>query len=197
MFLSIFLCGISCKKNSEPPKKFGSCNVSMELKEWGLYSVGSYWIYKDSITGIFDSVYVESVISSRWRRNTKDSIISEEQIKVNLGSTNGFSNYTLDSHGGIIGENNAMVFNLDTVIPLYSQIRDNFNISLLNVLGQNYSQVRYLYIFQQNSANSSAYIITEKNYMKKYVGIIKRLANQNITGGFNQNLELVRYNVSQ
>ena len=135
----IGLLEMSCNKKVEPFKKYGEINVSDELKEWGLYNIGSYWIYKDSITGIFDSVFVESVVSSHWRRNKGDSIILEEQIKVKLGSNKGFSSYTLDSHGGIIGENNAVVFNLDTVIPQYSQIKANVNLAYLNVLGNNYT----------------------------------------------------------
>jgi hypothetical protein len=179
------------------PKEFGRATVSQELKEWGLFNVGSYWIYKDSLTGVSDSVYVVSVANISRKHFTSDSIISEEVIKVNFGSTHGFSNYTLEPFGIIRGQSDVIVFRLDTVIQPYSPIKTNKTLSTVNLLGNNYNQVRYLDFFEYKTLQSSGYVLTEKNYLKRNVGVIKRMARLTYTGGFNQNLELLRYHIVQ
>ena len=46
-----------------PAKPYRTVFVSDSLKGYGQFKVGSYWIFRDSITSLTDSVYVNSITS--------------------------------------------------------------------------------------------------------------------------------------
>lgn len=182
---------------SNPPKPYRTEYISKELREWAVFNVGSYWIYNDSINGIIDSVYVSSIDSTFYRYNSlQDSDIVYESINVHFGSTYGFSDYSLNTGDYIFGSNRVSVFKLDTAKTSVT-IWANIDIPQLSVFGNNYNNVRYFYFWENHQAQSAFFIITEKNYWAKNIGVIKRRGYQSYYGGFNQNLELIRYNVAQ
>lgn len=187
-----------------PPKPYRTVYVSNELKEWGLFNVGSYWIYRDSITGSTDSVYVSSIDTTyALNEYTADSNLLCESINVNFKSNLGFykhSMYSLfySSHDIIFGKNGPPIFKLDTTIIPVNGIKQNVDIPTINVLGNNYSNVRYLMFYAYYSLHSSAYWIVEKSYFKKNVGLVKNIGSPcGCPGGTYKYLELVRYHVTQ
>ncbi|HQQ93974.1 MAG TPA: hypothetical protein PLQ93_05430 [Bacteroidia bacterium] len=64
--------------------------VSQELKDYGYFKLGSYWIYRtDTASDLTDSVYVKSVSTgtySTWKNN--DSIVVGEGIRIDFGFNN-------------------------------------------------------------------------------------------------------------
>ncbi len=56
LFFVICLAIVSCKKEKEDP--YQNHMLAQETFDYGYFKVGTYWIYKDSITGAEDCVYV-------------------------------------------------------------------------------------------------------------------------------------------
>ena len=82
LLLTLFL--FSCEKET-----YEYFNIPDNVKAWGLYQVGSYWIYKDEDTGQLDSVYVYEV-----KRTTNDEVSDKlhhriyESFYVHLKNSN-------------------------------------------------------------------------------------------------------------
>jgi hypothetical protein len=64
IYLLLTLVLFSCEKET-----YQYFYIPDSVKAWGLYQVGSYWIYKDEDTGQLDSVYVYDV-----KRTTEDEV---------------------------------------------------------------------------------------------------------------------------
>lgn len=196
--------------NSGPPKPYKTVYVSNELKEWGLYNVGSYWIYRDSISGITDSVYV-SLVDTTYDKSyyTKDSDIVYEVIHI---KTKGFSEdyYSINADNAMYYVCNPNLtypvpcFILDTTannttFPQLPQV--NITMPNLTVFGNQYSNVRHFRgtnYFQMHSSGN--YYISESHFWKKNIGKIKFChypAMGIYWGDTYRCRELVRYNVTQ
>ena len=79
LLLSVFA---SCNKEKEPPF-FG---VDDHLKSEFVYKVGTYWIYRDSISGRIDSAYVtENFSSVREISNGKFESVATKIIQREIG----------------------------------------------------------------------------------------------------------------
>lgn len=81
----LFLVLFSCKKDEALVKDYGLVSVPKDIADWTRFRPGSYWIYKDSISGILDSVYVSSIFE-------KTEEITKE---MNKGYTGKFEMYTV------------------------------------------------------------------------------------------------------
>lgn len=193
----------STTTNYNPIKPFRTVYVSDSLKEWGLFNVGSYWIYRDSVTTATDSVYVSSIeVSNLSQYYTVDSNIVVETIKI---KTNGYDYFILSSypHDNISMYYQAGMyapfFNLDSTI-IYPQegMLNNYSTSNVNVFGNTFSNVRYTRVRYSFWVQSSGQYFREYgNYWKKNVGRIKwrdYMVPQNSAWYCK---ELIRYNVSQ
>ena len=57
--------------------------LSSEIKEWSVYQPGSYWIYKNEVTGLIDSSYIKSQPEVRfdWIQVTDRYAIAQEEIR--------------------------------------------------------------------------------------------------------------------
>jgi hypothetical protein len=72
----VFISG--CKKESTEYQY-----LSSEIKEWSVYQPGSYWIYKNEVTGLIDSSYIKSQPEVRfdWIQVTDRYAIAQEEIR--------------------------------------------------------------------------------------------------------------------
>lgn len=108
LLLTLFL--FSCEKET-----YEYFYIPDSVKAWGLYQVGSYWIYKDEDTGQLDSVYVydvkrtiEDKISDKIHHRIYESFYvyfknsnSETKVTYLENSYNGYSsvgNITFKEH---------------------------------------------------------------------------------------------------
>lgn len=188
---------ISCKKTEvTPPEEFKINYISDELKAWGLFKPGSYWIYRDTITGHTDSVYVKSIDHSIYSYISNPAL-KDEKIKVNFGSGYGFTSYTLHPDGYIIGDNRIKTFYIDPILVPYSGIGVNTVLPNYTVSGNTFTNVRHTLYSVWETVHSGGFSVWEENYWKRNVGIIKRKALPQAYGGYSQHLELVRYHVIQ
>jgi hypothetical protein len=186
---------ISCKKEKVlPPVESPMSYISDELKAWGLFMPGSYWIYHDTITGHYDSVYVSSVdhYMTSYGADRK-----HEMIRVNFNSNYGFTGYTLDPDGFINGNNRIKTFYVETALIPYSGIGVNRVLPTYMVSGNTFTNVRYMVYSVWETVRSGGFSVWEENYWKRNVGVIKRKARLQYYGGYTQHLELVRYHVIQ
>lgn len=165
--------------HSNPPKPYKTVYVSNELKEWGLFDVGSYWIYRDSITGVVDSLYVSSIeVTTPTLYYTGDSNVVSETISI---KTNGYVSFILSSypydHISMYYQypSYGSFFNLDSnIIDSQYGVLMNYSKSSLTVLGNIYSNIRYTRVLYSFYAQSSGqYFRDYGNYWKKNVGRIK------------------------
>jgi len=102
IYLILTLILFSCEKET-----YEYFYISDNTKNWGLYQVGSYWIYKDEDTGQLDSVYVydvkrttEDEVSDKLHHRIYESFYvyfknSNSEIKITSleNSYNGYSNF--------------------------------------------------------------------------------------------------------
>ncbi len=196
--------------SSNPTKPYRTVYVSNSLKGWGMFNVGSYWIYRDSLTAILDSVYVSSIdttYTKQFYKSDSDIVIEKIHVKVK-GSLLDYYNLKSDD---IIYYNpnpnfayDVPCFALDTSfynanLPQFPQV--NSTISSLTIFGNQYLGVRHFRTtnyFQMHS--SGLFYISESHYWKKNIGIVK-IRHYDLMGsswgdGYRCK-ELVRYNVIQ
>ncbi len=207
--LSVFFA--HCKKDDNNIIKTGlyprptiSVPISNEIKEWGYFKPGSYWIVRDSSTQTLDSVYVISVTTqlSTYPYNNDTSVVAEE-IKVSFSSNIFYSSYTLSSYPfDRIKEPYSMhfvVFQTDTThlekVP-GAGIMNYENIPSTVIGGINYSDIFYFfYSYKYTNHNGGPFWHEEKSYWKKNVGILKRIYQPYYSS--RESAEVVRYNVIQ
>jgi hypothetical protein len=80
----------SCKKDKKCPD-ISTILIEQEMKDWIVFQPGSYWIYIDSITGSYDSVYVTStyydtlnIRHSDLFRNSDNKCITKSHQEVHV-----------------------------------------------------------------------------------------------------------------
>ncbi len=186
---------VSCKKTEVvPPVESPMSYINDELKAWGLFMPGSYWIYRDTITGHYDSVYVSSVDHYMVPYGADRKY---EMIRVNFHSNYGFTGYTLDPDGYINGNNRIKTFYVEPKLIPYSGIGLNTVLPTYTVSGNTFTNVRHMHYSVWETVRSGGFSVWEENYWKRNVGVIKRKAILQPYGGYNQHLELIRYHVIQ
>lgn len=192
----MILFAVSCKKEEIPrPVESPMSYISDELKAWGLFMPGSYWIYRDTITGHYDSVYVSSV--DHYMTSYGGADRKYEMIRVNFHSSYGFTGYTLDSEGYINGNNRIKAFYVEPKLIPYSGMGLNAVLPTYTVSGNTFTNVRHTVYYVWETVRSGGFPVWEENYWKRNVGVIKRKAILQYYGGYTQQLELVRYHVIQ
>jgi hypothetical protein len=189
--------------SSDPPKPYRIVHVSNSLKEWGLFNIGSYWIYRDSLTAIIDSVYVSSIDTTYTKDSYKsDSDIVNENIHIKVnGNQNDY--YNLDARAGAINyiyfpNHYGYCFRLDSTIIYTSPDFENSTIPLFNVLSNTYTNVRHFRFKYSFGIHSSGnYYVAESHFWKKNIGRVKVRHYDIMMGDSYQCKELLRYNVIQ
>lgn len=213
LFLLIVLVFNFCKKKDPPfPEKhttslkpYRTVRASSDIKDLGYFKIGSYWIYRDSVSGVLDSVYVTGTDTSYYRVSYKsDSDIVVESMNVYFSSASFLykimsSSYPHDRISSVnyVGEGFTVYDSDTTKLVSYpgSGISKNANVSVLNVLGTNYYGSRYIvYQYSFIVHSGGIYWIAEELYWQKNIGIIKKFPFPSST---RRPKELIRYNVIQ
>ena len=97
----------SCKKDKKCPD-ITPILIEQEMKDWIVFQTGSYWIYIDSITGAYDSVYVTStyydtlnILHSDLFRNSDSKCIiqSHQEIDIEYETSSGIKYAVGGSYG--------------------------------------------------------------------------------------------------
>jgi hypothetical protein len=78
---------------------FNSCNdeklvkiINPELKDWGIFEKGSYWVYREESSNAIDSFWVDSIYSMDLE-GIEDGIIHKEWRSIVLSQNNSTNNY--------------------------------------------------------------------------------------------------------
>jgi hypothetical protein len=115
LFSLLILAAISgCKKDKKcnPPKMY---NIEQEMKDWLYFKTGGYWIYIDSVSGAYDSVYVTktyydtlNILHSEVFSNSKSkcTIQSHQEIVIEYETSRGLKYNVAGSYGFGSGVNN-------------------------------------------------------------------------------------------
>jgi hypothetical protein len=203
----IFFFFTSCRKKYEPVNTTETVPVSSEIQSWCLFKPGTYWIYKDSVSGREDSVYVLSVTNDVVQHNSGSNvigkkIINEQRIIITLKVDSIFSykSYILSSYpyDRLVGTNGSIwtfdIFRPDStkLDPVYGIIK-NYPVSQLALPVGVLSDVRgvnFSYVFQY--ASTPMIYFKENNYWKKGIGLLKRKHTFE-----SSHQSLLRYNIVQ
>ena len=163
----ILLLAIGCKKDE--PVKSGVELIGQETLDWVFYKSGSYWIYRDSLSGIYDTlVIIEHIFdtayayppdSQLWYPNTKFQSVRSYYDTNNYyslseeGLTAGaaFTKILLDSSRHIIFDNEHLTLGVETNIHnLENEIISSTTYlkyyDLLYVNGKAYNSVRKILV---------------------------------------------------
>ena len=110
----------SCKKECRKPEDVPVTKIEQEMYDWIVFKPGSYWIYIDSISGVYDSVYVTNVLldTSLFINEKKCVEQRNEQIHVFMKS------YYQGWEIRLVGQYNAGVPNSINQIPGMASIFD-------------------------------------------------------------------------
>jgi len=207
--LSVF-CFISCKKENKevvpPAPKYVYYPVANELKEYGLFQPGSYWINRiDSASTLTDSVYVRSVSTNTYSIwETEDSIVVAEKITVNFGNNPAFSNryyssfilssYPYNNITVIKNQLPFIIFELDStnISPtLGNGMIENKSLSNYVLNNVNFGNCRYLsYAYTYSKPSNPPLWYYSLCVWKKNVGLVK---NRNTS--FHDICDLLRYSI--
>lgn len=189
IMLSVFLL-LACKKDtleteSEPPA-YKFYPVNSDLKSYGFFKVGSYWIYRiDSASFLTDSVYVTSVTTSTYSTwKNEDSIVVWEKIVVYYGfspnySDRFYSSLTLSSYPNqcIYTPDAFTIFELDStnISPtLGGGMIENTSVSNYVLNGLNFGNCRLLkYAYKYYKPSMPELWYYSDCYWKKNVGLVK------------------------
>ena len=217
IFLSVLIVIFftTCKKDpdtSEP--KPGSDYVHQDLTAYSFFKTGTYWIYKDSTSGVEDSVYVYADTSYLYFRTGTvqqdgnymyydcrahsyyDSYNYYYQIDMGYYSLSTKEVGTVrirTKPGDYVGETFLMSnrFVTNDMITWYLGTGSTYYKEFyanINILGTNYYNVAKFY----DSQNLSEYESPTNFYIAKNIGIIKKEKADS-----NKVWNLLRYNIIQ
>lgn len=217
----LFLVGVfalvlvNCKKKEQeqipsPSPIYRFYPVSNELKYYGLFKVGSYWIYRiDTASALTDSVYVKSVSTNTfitWKN--EDSIVVGEKITINFGYNPDFGNrfysafilssypYQTISAPNFANQIPFIIFELDSlnIASTYGNgMVENSSVSNYLLNGINYGNCRFLkYAWKYYRPSSPELWYLSSCYWKRNVGLVK-----NASMFVYNTCELLRYSVVQ
>lgn len=199
--LIVFISCVKKKVPVEPTVYIKTVNLSNQIKAFGYFKVGSYWIYRDSTNTVLDSVYVTTASITTKEFQINDTLYKVETATVTFN--NFLNKFTLCSwpNDNISTKQNwgYTIFEIDTS-HVTSVIGDGLNInkslSSLSVLSNTYVNVREIY-FSYKFLGSGPYVwYVENNYWCKNIGIIKRRI-YNAPLMTYSTYELLRHNIVQ
>src|ERR1041384_4630419 len=91
----VFVCTLilcSCKKETPQatPARLITLLGTATLDEWVNFKTGTYWIYRDSVSGKTDSVYVTKNTAITYKHSTVTEDIYETQFVIDITSDSSF-----------------------------------------------------------------------------------------------------------
>lgn len=183
-------------------------SVSEDVKAYGCFQPGTYWIYRDSATGTIDSLYVtQTARSISHNRVEENKYHNVEILKLNARSGQSQSSgvmMTLAADRGKTifnhGTDNVVIYMFDVdpnhVYEFGGGINKHVVLANCTLQNNNYSDVHVVSYYQKINSRMGTYWVVGKNYWKKNIGIIKKY-------GFGPNFvasscsELIRYHIVQ
>ena len=217
IFLSVLMVIFftTCKKDPDTTEpEPGSDYVHQDLTAYSHFKTGTYWIYKDSTSGVEDSVYVYYDTSFVYHQTGATQADGDYMFyncqahsfydtydyyyKISMGyyiiSTKEVGVQRIRTKpGDYVGETYLMSnrFVTDDVITLYSGTGSTYYKGFydsINVLGNYYQSVAKFY----DTNNASEYNSPTNFYIAKNIGIIKKEKLDS-----NKVWNLIRYNIVQ
>lgn len=199
----VFLLGFSsCKKENDaqpnPELVANPVVLSDELKSYGLFQPGSYWIYKNTNDNTLDSIYVTA---ANLLPNSRVFL----QIEFGLNDTVP-ENYRPFKRFHLVKDRSEEVlvdglnlFRVDStylVNPSENGISENSSISPVLVQNQNYGTCRRIKFktINYHAASQTYFDHTFELFWKPHIGIVKMIQSGHSSL---DSWELVRYDVKQ
>ena len=96
--LLFLLFADSCKKKG-CPKNIPFITIEQEMYDWIVFQPGSYWIYADSITGAYDSVYVTEVYKDTESLILDNNCAIQQNETVHVMMTSYYENKNIKLRG--------------------------------------------------------------------------------------------------
>jgi len=213
--LKVIVCIIilfaGCKKKTEP----SFYKISDEIKSYGDFKIGSYWIYKNDSLNIEDSIYVDNYTFridetipniSTGRVESRYEVLSCEcknlQLTHNLNyDARGFDDYltiierdlTKNIMWNINFFNSNPTENIENIIVKNIDTITIFNTKYNNIIYQKTIVTTYDY-HNGDGINTIHTKDTTEYWLAKNVGVIKRIVKNSY---YREEWNLLRYNVVQ
>jgi len=202
----LFVCFLlhACKKDKKESYR-KTIPVSEEIKQWGLFQQGSYWIVRDSLSLAIDSIYVEAVTYSHDTHEPgNDTIYIAETVSVEFSKPFFHPDFTLSSypydHISSTDYHSAHIFETDSTIANSKTEKNgifgNHPINNYKVQGNNYADTRFifaLFSYDGPSGNGS-YRKYDRSFWHRNIGLVKRIY---FPGPSIRCCELLRYHIVQ
>ncbi|MCZ2128992.1 MAG: hypothetical protein LC109_01870, partial [Bacteroidia bacterium] len=104
LFISIAILATisSCKKECRKLEDIPVTKIEQEMYDWVRFDTGSYWIYIDSITGTYDSVYVTNVLLDTSLFMNERKCVGQRNEEIHVFMKSGYQDQTIH----IIGQYN-------------------------------------------------------------------------------------------
>ncbi len=206
IFCALGFSACNQKSNVEPTKPDNrptvNTRVDAELRAFGYFKPGSYWIVVDTSNNQRDSIYVSSIDSTVIRTMKTDTIFNAQQITVRFGPAFFYRKWTLIGHplnviyvspsdvGLPVPESNVFT---KRVLSNPAPPNSIPSVTIQNTVYTNVFVSGYNGVLTPQSSNSS---YCESLFWKRNVGVIKRpklTCQQYPSKGY----ELLRYVVIQ
>lgn len=180
--------------------------LSDEIKAWALFKPGSYWIVRDSVTNVMDSVYVASIVTNTITKPSfapSDTFESAEETIINFksgGFVGLYSTYTITSYKFDqvkITSAGYTIFQPDTnghnanITEFKRLTSTTIGGNVLNEV----TQITYAHKYWTKYGYTG--LFSERSSWKKNVGVIKRTDLTYFNALNPKPVEMVRYNVIQ
>ncbi len=200
MYKTLFSLGIaliiavfSCKKEPE------STPINAEIKSRFSFKKGTYWVYRDAVSGEIDSIVIVEDSYSKKQQNT--GVFDEESHRVNIFENGVASSYNsawaLSTISVSIYYEFASSFRFNFGYPFYPAGTTYFNshdsltvgatapLAVNGVVFNNVCAMNYKIAEPSNYSNDSFFVSAD-------VGIVKMSLSH---VSFSKKLELLRYNL--
>jgi hypothetical protein len=200
--LAFITLSVSCKKDKDEqptPAPAEPVVLSEELKSYGLFQPGTYWIYKNTSDNSIDSIYVTAVGLLP---------ISGENLQIKFGMNDTLPQYYNPFKTFVLGNNDKReeilvdglnLFRTDStylVNPTEIGVSENSSVGPLLVQNQNYGTCRRIKFKTLNyhAASQTHFDHTYEVFWKPHIGIVKMVQSGHSSLG---SWELIRYDVKQ
>lgn len=187
---------ISCKP--DPPYY----KLYPETREWDCYKLNSWWVYKNTETGVLDCVWVTKRIEDIGYFGYDKMAYSFDNISIKLKSSDNYRNYGITIRGKGMVDGDLMAIgcynsNSDTFAKYYvallhlnPNIVDSINylcsktkviarFENMNLSGLNFQDVIYVNCqildCQKPPLSSQYYNALDEFWISKHVGIVKKI----------------------
>ena len=199
------LCIVGCKKTKEDP--YQNHMLAQETFDYGYFKVGTYWIYKDSITGAEDCVYVF------YNYTQIDTILENNYYEYDAGLYNWFdvqchstfynldyqywcnSSFANEYSGFLNGINRESSNGGSTIVwtntkEIGKKVYPNYEVVTLTDLIPSFKSFTNVTVFNDDKNSTEGNYMTDF-YASQNVGIIKKIIH------YQYNWDLVRYHIIQ